>query len=166
MGLSENRLNPKKPNGFSDHYPYEKWLAIIGKINPTFSDIPTSQLQEKGGIALNLAPGCELQELLASFEWSPQGGEARLFQNTLSCRNMWKRMKEVKDLSNHLLELGAKADTTIKSSKCRVKAASEGLRWRQYHAGTAAKRWQAVFTAQLCFRGAPRVQNIQCPSFH
>ena len=23
------------PNGFADHYPYEKWLAIIGKINPT-----------------------------------------------------------------------------------------------------------------------------------
>ena len=21
-----------KPNGFADHYPYEKWLAIIGKI--------------------------------------------------------------------------------------------------------------------------------------
>ena len=28
------------PNGFADHYPYEKWLAIIGKINPTFSDKP------------------------------------------------------------------------------------------------------------------------------
>ena len=26
-----------KPNGFADHYPYEKWLAIIGNINPTFS---------------------------------------------------------------------------------------------------------------------------------
>ena len=26
MGLSENRLNPEKPNGFHDHYPYEKWL--------------------------------------------------------------------------------------------------------------------------------------------
>ena len=37
MGLSENRLNPIAPNGFADHYPYEKWLAIIGKINPTFS---------------------------------------------------------------------------------------------------------------------------------
>ena len=21
-----------KPNGFADHYPYEKWLAIIGNI--------------------------------------------------------------------------------------------------------------------------------------
>ena len=40
MGLSENRLNPIVPNGFADHYPYEKWLAIIGNINPTFSDIP------------------------------------------------------------------------------------------------------------------------------
>ena len=29
-----------KPSGFADHYPYEKWLAIIGNINPTFSDKP------------------------------------------------------------------------------------------------------------------------------
>ena len=36
MGLSENRLNPIVPNGFADHYPYEKWLAIIN-INPRFS---------------------------------------------------------------------------------------------------------------------------------
>ena len=27
-----------KPNGFADQFPYEKWLAIIGNINPTFSD--------------------------------------------------------------------------------------------------------------------------------
>ena len=33
-------LNPIVPNGFADHYPYEKWLAIIGNINPTFSDKP------------------------------------------------------------------------------------------------------------------------------
>ena len=26
MGLSENVVYPKKPNGFADHYPYEKWL--------------------------------------------------------------------------------------------------------------------------------------------
>ena len=26
MGVSENRLNPCVPNGFADHYPYEKWL--------------------------------------------------------------------------------------------------------------------------------------------
>ena len=26
MGMSENRLNPIVPNGFADHYPYEKWL--------------------------------------------------------------------------------------------------------------------------------------------
>ena len=32
-------LNPEKPNGFHDHYPY--WMAIIGNINPTFSDKPT-----------------------------------------------------------------------------------------------------------------------------
>ena len=30
----------KTQSGFADHYPYEKWLAIIGKINPTFSDKP------------------------------------------------------------------------------------------------------------------------------
>ena len=29
-----------KPNGFADHYPVFKWLAIIGNINPTFSDKP------------------------------------------------------------------------------------------------------------------------------
>ena len=28
---------PIVPDGFADHYPYEKWLAIIGNINPTFS---------------------------------------------------------------------------------------------------------------------------------
>ena len=37
LGMSENVVYPKKPNGFADHYPYEKWLAIIGNINPTFS---------------------------------------------------------------------------------------------------------------------------------
>ena len=30
-------VSTPKPNGFADHYPYEKWLAIIGNINPTFS---------------------------------------------------------------------------------------------------------------------------------
>ena len=33
-----------KPNGFADHYPVFKWLAIIGNINPTFSDKPIKQL--------------------------------------------------------------------------------------------------------------------------
>ena len=42
LGLSENVVYPKTPNGFADHSPYEKWLAIIGGINPTFSDIPIS----------------------------------------------------------------------------------------------------------------------------
>ena len=37
MGVSENSVS-HLPNGFADHYPYEKWLAIIGKINPTFSE--------------------------------------------------------------------------------------------------------------------------------
>ena len=27
LGVSENRLNPIVPNGFADHYPYEKWLV-------------------------------------------------------------------------------------------------------------------------------------------
>ena len=40
LGLSENVVYPIVPNGFADHYPYEKWLAIIGNINPTFSDKP------------------------------------------------------------------------------------------------------------------------------
>ena len=35
--MSENVVYPTVPNGFADHYPYEKWLAIIGNINPTFS---------------------------------------------------------------------------------------------------------------------------------
>ena len=26
VGVSENVVYPKKPNGFADHYPYEKWL--------------------------------------------------------------------------------------------------------------------------------------------
>ena len=26
VGVSENRENPEKPNGFADHDPYEKWL--------------------------------------------------------------------------------------------------------------------------------------------
>ena len=26
MGVSENVVYPEKPNGFVDHYPYEKWL--------------------------------------------------------------------------------------------------------------------------------------------
>ena len=37
MGLSENVVYPIVPNGFHDHYPVFKWLAIIGNINPTFS---------------------------------------------------------------------------------------------------------------------------------
>ena len=40
MGVSENVVYLIVPNGFADHYPYEKWLAIIGNINPTFSDKP------------------------------------------------------------------------------------------------------------------------------
>ena len=36
-GVSENVVYPIEPNGFADHYPVFKWLAIIGNINPTFS---------------------------------------------------------------------------------------------------------------------------------
>ena len=31
-----------KANGFADHYPYEKWLSIIGNMNPTCSDKPNN----------------------------------------------------------------------------------------------------------------------------
>ena len=39
MGLSENVVYPIVANGFADHYPYEKWLAIIGGI-PYFQTNP------------------------------------------------------------------------------------------------------------------------------
>ena len=39
MGVSENVVYPIVPNGFADHYPYEKWLAIIGNI-PYFQRNP------------------------------------------------------------------------------------------------------------------------------
>ena len=39
MALSENVVYPEKPNGFADHYPVFKWLAIIGGLDPIFSDI-------------------------------------------------------------------------------------------------------------------------------
>ena len=32
MGMSENVVYPIVPNGFSDHYPVFKWLAIIGNM--------------------------------------------------------------------------------------------------------------------------------------
>ena len=41
MGVSENVVYPIVPNGFADHDPVFKWLAIIGNINPTFSDKPS-----------------------------------------------------------------------------------------------------------------------------
>ena len=40
LGVSENGIYPIVPNGFADHYPVFKWLAIIGNIYPTFSDKP------------------------------------------------------------------------------------------------------------------------------
>ena len=39
MGMSENVVYPIVPNGFHDHYPYEKWLFHWGYT--PFSDKPT-----------------------------------------------------------------------------------------------------------------------------
>ena len=40
MGVSENVVYPIVPNGFADHYPYEKWLChweyTLFSDNPTF----------------------------------------------------------------------------------------------------------------------------------
>ena len=38
MGVSENVVYPIVPNGFADHYPYEKWLFHWGYT--LFSDKP------------------------------------------------------------------------------------------------------------------------------
>ena len=74
LGLSENVVYPIVPNGFADHHPYEKWLAIIGKINPTFSGPNPSILQSWptweakpccfGHLAINLNNTHELFGLL------------------------------------------------------------------------------------------------------
>ena len=56
IGVSENRLNPEKPNGFADHYPYEKWLAIIGNIPNIFRQTHIGSLSISlllSGFALN-----------------------------------------------------------------------------------------------------------------
>ena len=40
--LAKPRKTPWLINGFADHeIRHEKWLAIIGNINPTFSDKPS-----------------------------------------------------------------------------------------------------------------------------
>ena len=39
MGVSKNVVYPIVPNGFADHYPVFKWLAIIGNI-PYFQTNP------------------------------------------------------------------------------------------------------------------------------
>ena len=41
MGVSENVVYPIVPNGFADHYPYEKWLAIIGNIKTQHFQVQT-----------------------------------------------------------------------------------------------------------------------------
>ena len=69
MGVSENRLNPEKPNGFADHYPYEKWLYIIGKINPTFSDKPISSSQKTEDHEMGMATCTPLVFFDLSSEW-------------------------------------------------------------------------------------------------
>ena len=40
LGVSENVVYPIVPNGFADHYPVFKWLAINGKIHPIFRQTP------------------------------------------------------------------------------------------------------------------------------
>ena len=40
VGVSENVVYPIVPNGVHDHYPYEKWLAIIGNIPNIFRSKP------------------------------------------------------------------------------------------------------------------------------
>ena len=55
MGVSENVVYPIVPNGFADHDPVFKWLAIIGKINPTFSG-PNPYFSE-GLVGLSLLNG-------------------------------------------------------------------------------------------------------------
>ena len=66
MGVSENVVYPIAPNGFADHYPYEKWLAIIRKINPTFSGPNPYPTSPKTGPTLQkptTSPSPELQLL-------------------------------------------------------------------------------------------------------
>ena len=62
------------------------WLALGLFVAVLYIIYRTQHFQEKGGIALNLAPGCELQELL-----SEDQGESQLFQNTLSCVKRFAR---------------------------------------------------------------------------
>ena len=40
-GVCLKMLCTPKPNGFADHYPVFKWLAISGNMNPRFSDKPS-----------------------------------------------------------------------------------------------------------------------------
>ena len=43
MGLSENVVYPIVPNGFADHYPAFKWLAIsLGILTQHFQILPVS----------------------------------------------------------------------------------------------------------------------------
>ena len=49
---------PIVPNGFADPYPYEKWLFLIGNINPTFSDKPISGLVPPGRASWAATAGC------------------------------------------------------------------------------------------------------------
>ena len=65
MGVSENREHPIEPNGFADHYPYEKWL--FHEEYTLFSDKPIYWMyafitNQTGGLCLGL-PG---------FTWFPR----------------------------------------------------------------------------------------------
>ena len=57
MGVSENVVYPIVPNGFADHYPYEKWLfhweytlfsdkpiSTVPNSPIVFDEIPINQL--------------------------------------------------------------------------------------------------------------------------
>ena len=56
MWVCLKMVSTPKPNGFADHYPVFKWLAIIGNINPTFSDKPMCRESMYLGIGLDGAP--------------------------------------------------------------------------------------------------------------
>ena len=51
MGVSENVVYPEKPNGFADHYPVSKWLAIIGAI-PHFQTYPCQARSRTGPFSI------------------------------------------------------------------------------------------------------------------
>ena len=61
MGLSENVVYPEKPNGFADHYPYEKLLFHWGYI-PHFQTYPNTSGRR----------GLDFQQQIATATVSPR----------------------------------------------------------------------------------------------